>query len=46
MIVGAPAVGHGVNKSENPGPADQASRLVIEWTANLPQAATSPPPAG
>jgi hypothetical protein len=23
------------NKSKNPAPADQASRLVIEWTAGL-----------
>src|SRR5262249_23269827 len=43
---GAGASGAWQNKAENPGPADQAPRLVIEWTADLSPAATSPPPQG
>src|SRR5215472_3856615 len=36
--------GGGCNaKSEIPGPADQAPRLVIEWTADLSQATLNPP---
>jgi len=35
MIMGFPPVG-GRDKSEKPGTADQASRLIIcEWTTNL-----------
>jgi hypothetical protein len=32
------------DKSENPSPADQTSRLVIEWTSDLRQAIKSTPP--
>lgn len=34
MIMEVPPVGW-QNESENHGPADQARRLVIEWTADL-----------
>jgi hypothetical protein len=34
MIMGLPDLRR-QNKSEKPGTADQASRLIIEWTTNL-----------
>jgi len=43
MLMGLPHLGQ--NKSANPGPADQAPRLVIEWTADLSRPASSPTPA-
>jgi hypothetical protein len=41
VIIAVVPLGHG-NKSENPDPTDQAPRLVIEWTADLSQATTTP----
>lgn len=35
MITAVLPVGGGVNKSENADPPEQASRLIIEWTADL-----------
>ena len=43
MITEVPAVGHGVINPKTPAQATGPPHLVIEWTADLLQPATSPP---